>query len=249
VRMETRVGGRTRVEVVTEGILTRMLQSDPALPGVGAVIFDEFHERSVHADLGMALALQSRSLFRDDLRILAMSATIDAEPAAALLGEGPEGPEGPEGRAGASGGGDGDEPASDEGASGDRGGVGRPAPILRSEGRTYPVETRFRDRPVEGWIEPAVAATVREAVEREEGDVLVFLPGAGEIRRTADRLSGGALPDDVTVHPLFGSLSRSEQDRAIRPSPRGRRKVVLATSIAETSLTIEGVRASMREPE
>ena len=207
VRLDTQVSARTRVEVVTEGVLTRMLQSDPALSEVGAVVFDEFHERSLHADLGLALVLQSRSLLRDDLRILVMSATLDAGPVARLLG-------------------------SEDG----------PAPVVESRGRMYPVETRFRDRPVEGWIEPPVVDTVLRALDEEPGDVLVFLPGAGEIRRTAEGLEEARVPAGVTLHPLFGALSREEQDRAIRPSPPGRRKVVLATSIAETSLTIEGVR-------
>lgn len=203
VRMDTRVGSNTRVEVVTEGVLTRMLQSDPALEGVAAVLFDEFHERSLHADLGLAMALQSRAVLRPELRLLVMSATLDAAPVAELLGD---------------------------------------APVIRSEGRAYPVETRWRRRPVEGWIEPAVVRTVRRALERDDGDVLVFLPGAAEIRRTAARLEEADLSARVDVHPLFGNLPGREQDRAIRPSPPDRRKVVLATSIAETSLTIEGVR-------
>jgi ATP-dependent helicase HrpB len=202
IRMETRVGPNTRIEVVTEGILTRMLQSDPALSGVGAVIFDEFHERSLHADVGLALALQTRSLFREDLRLLVMSATLEAEPVAGLLGG---------------------------------------APVLESRGRTFPVETRWRERAVEGWIEPAVAATVQDALH-ESGDILVFLPGAGEIRRTRERLAEGGLPPDVELHTLHGSLPREAQDRAVAPSPPGRRKVVLSSAIAETSLTIEGVR-------
>jgi ATP-dependent helicase HrpB len=206
VRLDTRVSARTRVEVVTEGILTRMLQSDPALEGVGAVLFDEFHERSLHADLGLALTLQSRALLREDLRVLVMSATLDAGPVARLLG-----------------------------------GEGPSAPVVESLGRMYPVETRFRERPVDGWIEPAVADTVLRAMEEETGDVLVFLPGAGEIRRTAERLEE-RLPAGAALHPLFGALPPAEQDQAIRPSPPGRRKVVLATSIAETSLTIDGVR-------
>lgn len=202
IRMETRVGPRTRIEVVTEGILTRMLQSDPALSGVGAVIFDEFHERSLHADVGLALALQTRSLFRDDLRLLVMSATLEAEPVARLLG-----------------------------------GVS----VIQSKGRSFPVETRWRERPVEGWIEPAVAATVQAALD-EDGDILVFLPGAGEIRRTRERLVERGLPPEVELHTLHGSLPREAQDRAVAPSPPGRRKVVLSSAIAETSLTIEGVR-------
>ncbi len=203
VRGDTRVSGRTRIEVVTEGVLTRMLQSDPGLEGVSAVLFDEFHERSVHADLGLALTLHSRSIFREDLRVLVMSATLDAAPVAELL--------------------DG-------------------APVVSSEGRSYLVKTRFRKRPVEGWIEPAVTRTVLRALDEEEGDVLVFLPGAGEIRRTAERLDDAGLPPSVSVHPLFGAMAHGEQDAAIQPSRDGRRKVVLATSIAETSLTIEGVR-------
>lgn len=203
IRGETRVGPGTVIEVVTEGVLTRMLHSDPSLAGVGLVVFDEFHERSVHADLGLALALHSRSLLRPDLRVLVMSATLDADPVAALLGG---------------------------------------APVVRSEGRSYPVETRWRRQAVEGWIEPAVASAVVRALEETEGDVLAFLPGAGEIRRTARALSGAVLPAGTEIRPLFGDLTRADQDAAIAPGRPGRRKVVLATSIAETSLTIEGVR-------
>jgi ATP-dependent helicase HrpB len=206
IRMETRVGPRTRIEVVTEGVLTRMLQSDPTLQGVGALLFDEFHERSLAAELGLALALQAADLFREDLRLLVMSATLDAEPVGALLGEGAS------------------------------------APILRSEGRDFPVETRWRERPVEGWIEPAVIGTVQRALEETEGDLLVFLPGAGEIRRVERGLRDGGLPHGVRIHPLFGALSREAQDEALSIAPPGIRKVVLATAIAETSLTIEGVR-------
>ncbi len=224
VRGDTRVGRSTRIEVVTEGVLTRMLQSDPALDGVAALVFDEFHERSLHADLGLALALQARTLLRPDLRVLVMSATLDAAPVAALLAGGAPG----------GGGGAADGPAD--------GPVPGPAPVIESQGRLHPVETRWRERPVEGWVEPAVAATVLRALDEEEGDVLVFLPGAGEIRRTAERLEEAGLPRGVSLHPLFGDLSPADQDRAIAPSPPGLRKVVLATSIAETSLTIEGVR-------
>ncbi|HEU0298383.1 MAG TPA: ATP-dependent helicase HrpB, partial [Longimicrobium sp.] len=203
VRMETRVGPTTRIEVVTEGVLTRILQSDPALEGVGLVIFDEFHERSLHADLGLALTLQSRALLRDDLRLLVMSATLDGGPVAALLGG---------------------------------------APIVTSQGRSHPVEIRYLASRVDGRIEPAVARTVRQALESSGGDVLVFLPGAGEIHRVEEMLRGAELPPRVRVMPLYGNLPQPAQDEAIAPSPPGRRKVVLATSIAETSLTIEGVR-------
>jgi ATP-dependent helicase HrpB len=203
VRMETRVGPTTRIEVVTEGVLTRMLQSDPALEGVGIVIFDEFHERSLHADLGLALTLQSRALLRDDLRLLVMSATLDGAPVAALLGG---------------------------------------APIVTSQGRGFPVDIRYQPARIEGRMEPAVARVVRQAVESSEGDVLVFLPGAGEIHRVEEMLRDGGLSPDVRVMPLYGNLPQQAQDEAIAPSPPGRRKVVLSTSIAETSLTIEGVR-------
>ena len=211
VRMDTRVGPRTRIEVVTEGILTRMLQEDPGMEGVGALLFDEFHERSLHADLGLALALEARDLFRPDLRLVVMSATLDPEPVAQLL-RAPGGP---------------------------------PTAILRSEGRQYPVETIWRERSVRessprGWIEPVVAATVHRALAEAEGDVLVFLPGAAEIRRTAEALEDRK--PGVDLHLLHGSLPREAQDRALAPAPRGRRKIVLASAVAETSLTIEGVR-------
>jgi ATP-dependent helicase HrpB len=202
VRMETRVGPATRIEVVTEGVLTRMLQSDPALDGVGIVIFDEFHERSLHADLGLALTLESRSVLRDDLRVLVMSATLDGGPVAELLG----------------------------------------ATIVSSQGRSFPVDVRYLPHRVEGRIEGAVARTVRQAVDASDGDVLVFLPGAGEIGRVEEMLRDNDLPPSVRVMPLYGNLPQPAQDEAIAPSPPGRRKVVLATSIAETSLTIEGVR-------
>jgi ATP-dependent helicase HrpB len=201
--METRVGPATRIEVVTEGVLTRMLQNDPALEGVGIVIFDEFHERSLHADLGLALTLQSRAVLRDDLRVLVMSATLDVGSVAAVLGG---------------------------------------APVIASEGRVYPVETRWLPRKPEGRMEGVAARAVRQALETEEGDVLVFLPGAGEIRRVEEILAADGVPPGTRVMPLFGNLPQQAQDEAIRPSPPGSRKVVLATSIAETSLTIEGVR-------
>jgi ATP-dependent RNA helicase HrpB len=198
IRRESRTGPRTRIEVVTEGILTRMLLEDPGLEDVGLVVFDEFHERSVHADLGLALALQSRNVMREDLRILVMSATLEAEPVARLLGD---------------------------------------APVITSEGRSYPVTTRYLPVDRGQWLEPTTAAAVRRALAEESGDLLVFLPGAGEIRRTADQLD---IPG-VDVHQLYGALPQDDQDRALGASPPGRRKVVLATSIAETSLTIDGV--------
>jgi ATP-dependent helicase HrpB len=201
VRLDSRVGPRTRIEVVTEGVLTRMMQDDPSLDDVGIVIFDEFHERSLHADLGLALCLQSQSLLRPDLRVLVMSATLDVAAAAALLDD---------------------------------------APVIRSEGSAYDVDTVYLPRRVDGFIEPAVASTVRRALRDHDGDVLVFLPGAAEIRRTAALLADNT--PDTRVLQLFGDLPQDEQDRAIAPSPPGSRKVVLATSIAETSLTIEGVR-------
>jgi ATP-dependent helicase HrpB len=205
IRREAVVGPRTRIEVVTEGILTRMLLSDPALEGVGLVIFDEFHERSIHADLGLALALESRTVLRPDLRLLVMSATLNGAAVARLLGD---------------------------------------APVISSEGRSFPVETRYLPRRPDQWIEPAVAAAVRQALADTEGDLLVFLPGQTEIRRTATLLED--LPtvrgQRVTLHPLYGMMPGEAQDRALLPAPPGERKIVLATAIAETSLTIEGVR-------
>lgn len=202
MRGDARVGPRTRVEVVTEGILTRRLQRDPTLDGVGLLIFDEFHERSLDADLGLALALRTQSLVRDDLRILVMSATLDGEGVARLLGG---------------------------------------APIVTSDGRAFPVETRQVAPRADGRLEATVVTAIADALRRDEGDMLVFLPGAGEIRRVESLLEnrdlGGAL-----VAPLYGMLSQDDQDRAIRPDAGGRRKIVLSTSIAETSLTIEGIR-------
>lgn len=203
VRLDTRVGPRTRIEVVTEGVLTRMLHGDPSLEGVAVVIFDEFHERSLHADLGLALTLQTQSLLRPDLRLVVMSATLDGERVAGLLDH---------------------------------------APVVTSAGRLFPVDTHYAARPLEGRVEDAVIATVRRALEDEGGDTLVFLPGAAEIERVRTALAD-SLPDHTTdVYPLYGQLPADVQDRAIAPSPAGRRKIVLATSIAETSLTIDGVR-------
>lgn len=206
IRRETRVGPRTRVEIVTEGVLTRMLQHDPALEDVGAVIFDEFHERSLHADLGLALTLQSRALLRDDLRLLVMSATLDGGPVAALIGD------------------------------------DAPAPIITSEGRAFPVETVYVPRARAQRLEPEVARVVRRALADHPGDVLVFLPGAAEIGRVERLLTGGSLPPGTFVAPLYGSLEQQVQDRAIAASRPGERKIVLATTIAQTSLTIDGVR-------
>lgn len=203
VRLDTRVGPRTRIEVVTEGVLTRMLQDDPSLDGAGIVIFDEFHERSIHADTGLALTLQTQALLRPDLRILIMSATLDMEPLLHVLPD---------------------------------------AHVIRSEGRAFSVETVYLPRPLEERVESAVARVVTSAHERHDGDILVFLPGAAEIRRTAQRLEAAGLPPATRVIRLHGDLPREEQDRAIAPSPAGTRKIVLATSIAETSITIEGVR-------
>ncbi|MCX7780901.1 MAG: ATP-dependent helicase HrpB [Negativicutes bacterium] len=202
VRLETRVSSRTRIEVITEGILTRMLQSDPTLEGVGAVIFDEFHERSLHADLGLALCLDIQRLLRPDLRLLVMSATLEAEPVAKLMGG---------------------------------------APVIVSEGRLFPVETRYLDNPVSDRI-ATVPGIIREALATTEGDILVFLPGVGEIRRVERILSQAAWLEEVRIALLYGNLPPAAQDAAITPDAGGRRKVVLATSIAETSLTVEGVR-------
>jgi ATP-dependent helicase HrpB len=206
-RLETRVSAATRIEVVTEGILTRWLQRDPALEEVAIVVFDEFHERSLQADLGLALALDAQAALREDLRLLVMSATLDGDAVAALLGG---------------------------------------APIVSSQGRSYPVDVRYRERLVRGAQErplaEIVAATVCNALDSESGDALVFLPGQAEIHRTQRLLEERALPRGCRVLPLYGELPIEQQDEAIKPSAFGTRKVVLATNIAETSLTIEGVR-------
>lgn len=202
IRLDSKISAKTRIEVVTEGILTRMLQDDPELSGVAAVLFDEFHERSLNADLGLALCLESQGGLRDDLRILVMSATLDGGPVAKLMGD---------------------------------------CPIITSEGRSYPVEVRWQDKPANSpRFDDAVSALVSRAIAEEpEGDLLVFLPGQGEIRRVQAQLES-RFPD-LLVAPLYGDLSQEAQDAALRPRP-GRRKAVLATSIAETSLTIEGIR-------
>ncbi len=203
IRGESRTGPGTRIEVVTEGVLTRMIQSDPDLPGVACLIFDEFHERSLNADLGLALALEIREALRPDLRLLVMSATLDAAPVAALMGD---------------------------------------APVLTAEGRSHPVETVWlpRPRPAGAPLAADMAALVLRALAETEGGVLAFLPGEREIRATAAALAG-ALPAGCVLRPLYGALPAAEQRAAIAPDPAAR-KVVLATSIAETSLTIEDIR-------
>lgn len=206
IRGERRVSRATRVEVVTEGILTRMLQDDPELPGIIAVIFDEVHERSLDTDLGLALAREVQATIRPELRLLAMSATLETEKVARVLGG---------------------------------------APVIESTGRLHPVETRWLERP---WARPsggprfeeAAAGLARKALAETEGDILVFLPGAGEIRRAAALVSREG-PGVVTV-PLYGALPFARQRAALAPDPKGRRRLVLATAIAETSLTVEGVR-------
>ena len=210
IRLDSKVGPRTRIEVVTEGVLTRRLQADPALEGVGLVIFDEFHERSLDADLALALTLNGRQMFRDEdsglppLKVLVMSATLDGERLAAELGG---------------------------------------APVLRSEGRMFPVQIEWGAPFVPGErIEPRVVACVQQALAEQGGSVLVFLPGQAEIRRVAQDLGEALAPQSqVLICPLYGDLDLAAQRAAIEPAPAGQRKVVLATNIAETSLTIEGV--------
>lgn len=205
MRGEARVSAATRIEVVTEGILTRMIQSDAGLPGVACVIFDEFHERSLNADLGLALALEIRAALREDLQLLVMSATLDAAPVAALIGD---------------------------------------APLITSEGRAWPVQTRWLARSPDATLryEAGMAGLVAQAVEDcPEGGVLVFLPGEGEIRRLEAALQG-RLPPSCELRPLFGAMEFAAQGAALAPAAPGRRKVVLATSIAETSLTIPDIR-------
>ncbi len=202
-RLETRVSRDTRIEVVTEGILTRMLQEDSSLAGVGCVIFDEFHERSVNADLGLALCIECQQTLREDLRILVMSATLDLEPLARLLGQ---------------------------------------APVIRAQGRLFPVATHYVPRRNDLPPELQLAQVVRSALQQHLGDVLCFLPGAAEIRRVQRNLEEMGLERNVRVLPLYGDLESAAQDAALAPAPPGERKVVLATSIAETSLTIEGVQ-------
>ena len=205
-RDERVIGRETRVEVLTEGVLTRRLQNDPELPGVAAVLFDEVHERNLTTDLGLALTLDVASTLRPDLRIVAMSATADTASFARLL-------------------------ATD----------GGPAPILESAGRVHPIDIRWSPRQRNDRLEVAVSSAVERALREQAGDLLVFLPGIGEIMRVRERLVTSVGPD-VDVRPLAGAISLEDQDLALAPSPPGRRRVVLATDIAETSLTVEGVR-------
>jgi ATP-dependent RNA helicase HrpB len=203
VRFGSKISRATRIEVVTEGIFSRQILDDPELSGVAAVLFDEFHERSLDADLGLALARDAQTGLREDLRILVMSATLDGARVGKLLGD---------------------------------------APVVASEGRAFPVETRYLGRKVDAPIERQMADAIAVALRADPGSVLAFLPGAAEIRRTQNFLGERVHDASVEIVPLFGALEASVQDRAIAPAPKGSRKVVLATSIAETSLTIEGVR-------
>lgn len=201
VRFDNRVSKQSRIEVVTEGILTRMLQQDNTLEGVGLVIFDEFHERSLHADLALALCREVQQVIREDLRILIMSATLDGEKLSSLLGN---------------------------------------APVLTSAGRQFPIEVFYLPQENDVSIPIQMSKAIRKAIAAHEGDILAFLPGAGEIQRTQALLEQEF--SGINIHPLFGDLSQQKQQEAILPHPRGKRKVVLSTSIAETSLTIEGVK-------
>ena len=203
VRFGSKVSRATRIEVVTEGIFSRQILDDPELNGVAAVLFDEFHERSLDADLGLALARDAQTGLREDLRILVMSATLDGARVAKLLGE---------------------------------------APVVASEGRAFPVETRYLGRKADAPLERQMADAIATALRADGGSVLAFLPGAAEIRRTQNHLAERIHDASIEIVPLFGALEASVQDRAIAPAPKSHRKVVLATSIAETSLTIEGVR-------
>ncbi|MGY3031865.1 ATP-dependent helicase HrpB [Bradyrhizobium sp. USDA 4354] len=203
VRFGSKISRVTRIEVVTEGIFTRQILDDPELSGVAAILFDEFHERSLDADMGLALARDAQTGLREDLRILVMSATLDGARVAKLLGE---------------------------------------APVIESEGRAFPIETRYLGRKADAPIERQMADAIASALRADSGSVLAFLPGAAEIRRTQNFIGERVQDASVEIVPLFGALDAAVQDRAIAPAPKGTRKVVLATSIAETSLTIEGVR-------
>ena len=203
VRFDSKVSRGTRIEVVTEGVFTRLVLDDPSLAGIAAIAFDEFHERALDADLGLALARDVQQGLREDLKLLVMSATLDSARVGKLLGS---------------------------------------APVIESSGRAFPVETRYLGRDAGAPIERQVADAVMRAVRGDAGSLLVFLPGAAEIRRTEALLRERLDDPALDIVPLYGALDADVQDRAIAPAPSGRRKVVLATSIAETSLTIEGVR-------
>src|SRR6185312_14755419 len=203
MRLETKIGPTTKIEVVTEGVLTRLLQQDPSLEAYGIVLFDEFHERSLQADMGLALCLETQRLFRPDLRLFIMSATLDCGPVAALLGR---------------------------------------APLITCEGRMFPVETRYLDQPLTGRLDAAVSQLIRRSLAKDHGSLLVFLPGMADIRRVERLLLGSNLDRSIQLAPLHGDLSQDMQDAAIRRTAPGGRKIVLATSIAETSLTIDGIR-------
>src|SRR6476469_4256168 len=203
VRFGSKISRATRIEVVTEGIFSRQILDDPEMSGIAAVLFDEFHERSLDADLGLALARDAQTGLREDLRILVMSATLDGARIARLLDD---------------------------------------APVVASEGRAFPVETRYLGRKVDAPLERQMADAIATALRADHGSVLAFLPGAAEIRRTQNFLAERIHDAAIEIVPLFGALDAATQDRAIAPAPKGKRKVVLATSIAETSLTIEGVR-------
>ena len=203
LRLDSKIGPKTRIEVVTEGILSRMIQEDPALEGVGCIIFDEFHERSLQADLGFALSLECQQLFREDLRILIMSATLDNEAINSALGS--------------------------------------EIPIISSEGRSFPVKTHYLGGTLQQLRIPDLVTKLRHVMSETDGSILCFLPGSGEINRTLRALQQEPLPDKLILAPLFGALTPEQQDQAISPAPEGWRKLVLATDIAETSLTIDGV--------
>lgn len=202
MRNESRCCPATRLEVVTEGILTRQLQQDPALDGVSLVILDEFHERSLQADLALALLLDVQRGLRDDLKVLIMSATLDDRRLSQLLPQ---------------------------------------AQVIRSAGRSFPVERRYQALPAQTRTEEAIAGAAQQLLRQQAGSLLLFLPGVAEINRVQGLL-GERVAEEVMLCPLYGALPLEAQQRAIRPAPEGRRKVVLATNIAETSLTIEGIR-------
>lgn len=203
MRLDTQVSPKTRIEVVTEGILGRLLQKDPALSDYAIILFDEFHERSLQADTGLALCLESQRLFRPELRLLVMSATLDCGPVADLLDH---------------------------------------APVIACEGKMFPVETRYLDQPVSNHLDAAVVQSIRRSLAQDQGSLLVFLPGMAEIRRVERKLLDLNLDPNILIAPLHGDLLQEAQDRAIAPVQHGMRKIVLATSIAETSLTIDGIR-------